>query len=727
MNKPPMVDPENRQSSGAATLEIIELPISGMDCAECAAHVRSALQSVSGVVDAEVYLSAERARIRVAPDTVPVSALHAAVHAAGYAVRGQHEDDGSSGSGRRGLDVSRRVITGIGLVSAVVLLIVVVGEWLGILDAVSERIPWWVGLTAVVAGGLPVYVSVVRAALRGKVISHSLMTLGVVAALVIGEWITAAIVVLFMRLGDYSERVTTERSRDAVRGLEQLAPDTAVRVGTADESQETTHEELAHEEVVVVAELAVGDTVLVRPGERVPVDGVVVRGAGSIDQSMLTGESVPVDVSEGSNVWAATLVTTGSIRVAVQATGTASTYGRVVRLAEEAEANRGEVQRWADRFSTIYLPIVAVIAAVTYIVGRDPLATAAVLVVACSCSFALATPIAMMASIGAAARQGLLVKGGVHLETLPHATVLLIDKTGTVTSGEMRLVGVVAEAIGEAELLRYAAAAERDSQHPVARAIVNAALDRGITVPEARDFASWHGRGVTATVDGHAISVHKARVATQSGATQGDSAPGAVTVLELTVDDRRVGALLLADTVRPGVAAALERVRATGISRIELLTGDNETVAADIAAQLGIDWQANLLPEDKIRLVTEYQARGEVVVMVGDGVNDAPALVQADVGIAMGAIGSDVAIEAAHVCLLREDWALVPELLAMARRTMRVVRTNLVLTALYNLVGLSLAAVGILPPIFAAAAQSIPDLGILANSSRLLRQRIGAD
>jgi Cd2+/Zn2+-exporting ATPase/Cu+-exporting ATPase len=623
--------------------------------------------------------------------------------------------------------VSRRVITGIGLVSAVVLLVVVVGEWLGILDAVSERIPWWVGLTAVVAGGLPVYVSVVRAALRGKVISHSLMTLGVVAALVIGEWITAAIVVLFMRLGDYSERVTTERSRDAVRGLEQLAPDTAVRVGTAGESLETTHEELAHEEVVAVAELAVGDTVLVRPGERVPVDGVVVRGAGSIDQSTLTGESVPVDVSEGSNVWAATLITTGSIRVAVQATGTASTYGRVVRLAEEAEANRGEVQRWADRFSTIYLPIVAVIAAVTYIVGRDPLATAAVLVVACSCSFALATPIAMMASIGAAARQGLLVKGGVHLETLPHATVLLIDKTGTVTTGEMRLVGVVAEAIGEAELLRYAAAAERDSQHPVARAIVNAALDRGITVPEARDFASWHGRGVTATVDGHAISVHKARVATQSGATQGDGAPGAATVLELTVDDRRVGALLLADTVRPGVAAALERVRATGISRIELLTGDNEAVAADIAAQLGIDFQANLLPEDKIRLVTEYQARGEVVVMVGDGVNDAPALVQADVGIAMGAIGSDVAIEAAHVCLLREDWALVPELLAMARRTMQVVRTNLVLTALYNLVGLSLAAVGILPPIFAAAAQSIPDLGILANSSRLLRQRIGAD
>ncbi|MFW5695482.1 MAG: heavy metal translocating P-type ATPase, partial [Alkalispirochaeta sp.] len=689
---------------------IVELPIRGMDCADCARHVQEALQSVDGVDDAQVFLSAERAKVTLRDPHLDSQILRQAVSRAGY-TSPVSAGSGADGADRRTADAaahSRKlagtVLTVFGLVFGVVLLVVVVGEWLGVLDEVSRRIPWWAGLTAVLLGGYPVFRNVFRSALRGKIISHTLMSLGVVAAIVVGEWITAAIVVLFMRIGDFAERFTTERSRRAVKGLEKLAPATAVRISGTAAGAETQEE-------VPVESLSAGDTVLVRPGERVPVDGTVMVGDAAVDQSSITGESVPVDVTAGDSVYAATILTTGSLRVTVEAVGRETTYGKVVRLAEEAEANRGEVQRVADRFSTLYLPIVVVIAAATYLIGRDPLATAAVLVVACSCSFALATPIAMMASIGASARRGLLVKGGAHIEMLPRATVLLIDKTGTVTTGTMRVSGVdTLQGWTEPEVIRIAAAAERDSQHPIARAITERALSDGVVVPPASEFASQHGRGVSALVENRRVAVHKS-----SSPSTGE------TLLDVLVDGVPVGTIAVADEVRSDVKSALEAVRRMGLTRIEILTGDNDAVARRIAQGLDVDYRADLLPEDKIGIVREYQAAGERVLMVGDGVNDAPALVQADVGIAMGAIGSDIAIEAAHVCLLREDWDLVPGLLYTARRTMRVVYTNIGLTAVYNILGLTLAAVGILPPILAAAAQSIPDVGILANSSRLLR------
>jgi Cd2+/Zn2+-exporting ATPase/Cu+-exporting ATPase len=317
----------------------------------------------------------------------------------------------------------------------------------------------------------------------------------------------------------------------------------------------------------------------------------------------------------------------------------------------------------------------------------------------------------MMASIGASARRGLLVKGGAHIEMLPRATVLLIDKTGTVTTGTMRVSQVLpTQGWTIPDVIRVAAAAERDSQHPVARAITERALAEGVDVPPASGFASEHGRGVTAVVEGRPVAVRKS-----TAPSDGE------TLLDVIVDGGPVGTISVADEVRADVKAALQTVREMGLTRIEILTGDNDAVARRIAGELEVDYRADLLPEDKIGIVRDYQAAGETVLMVGDGVNDAPALVQADVGIAMGAIGSDIAIEAAHVCLLREDWDLVPGLLYTARRTMRVVYTNIGLTAVYNILGLTLAAIGILPPILAAAAQSIPDVGILANSSRLLR------
>jgi Cd2+/Zn2+-exporting ATPase/Cu+-exporting ATPase len=358
------------------------------------------------------------------------------------------------------------------------------------------------------------------------------------------------------------------------------------------------------------------------------------------------------------------------------------------------------------------------------LVRRDPLAAAAVMVVACSCSFALATPIAMLASIGAAARRGLLIKGGKYLEALARADVLLVDKTGTLTLGQPRLTDVLAlDGLTSDEVLRLAASAEKYSEHPLAEAVRAEATARGLALSEPGAFEATPGQGVRAEVDRQPVAVGSHRTRSADGRVPAAAALEAQgkTVLYVSRGGRLVGVLAAADTGRAEVPAALAEARQLGLKTIELLTGDNERTAAALAASLGIGYRANLLPEDKLRIVRDYQARGHRVVMVGDGINDAPALAQADVGLAMGAAGSPVALQAAHIALMRDDWRLVPEAIRIAQRTMRVVGLNLGFTIVYNLVGLSLAALGLLPPVFAAAAQSLPDLGILANSSRLLR------
>ena len=472
----------------------------------------------------------------------------------------------------------------------------------------------------------------------------------------------------------------------------------------------------------------------------------MIAGQATVDQAAITGESMPVEAGPGARVFAATLARLGSLRVRVTHVGAETTFGRVVKLVEEAEAHRADVQRLADKFSAYYLPFVAGVAALTLLIRRDPLATAAVLVVACSCSFALATPIAMLASVGAGAKRGLLIKGGKYLELLARADVLLIDKTGTLTVGRPQITDIVDFRLLIADLpnqskinkpqsaiLRLAASAERYSEHPLAEAVRAAARERNLSLLEPQEFEARPGWGVRARVDGYTVTVgnrrmldnqHPERSETQWSAVEGRAdeleAQGK-TLLFVACDDVPVGLLAAADTARPEASEALAAVKALGLRRVEMLTGDNERAAAALAEKLGVRYRANLLPEDKIAVVKDYQAKGLTVVMVGDGVNDAPALAQADVGIAMGAAGSDVAIEAAHIALMRDDWRLVPEVFRIARRTLGVVKMNIVFTVIYNFIGLSLAALGLLPPIFAAAAQSLPDLGILGNSARLLR------
>lgn len=686
-----------------------------MDCAECTTHVRNAIAGLPGVDQVEVFLAAEKAVVQLDPAQVDLSAIRNAVQEAGYRVPEAGPGQEAELAGR---DFTRQVLNLLGLLFGVILFVVVVGEWLGLFEALTARIPWPIGLAVVLVGGYPVFRNVIRATLKGQVISHTLMSVGVLAALAVGEWATAAVVVFFMRVGDYTERFTAERARRAVKDLIRLAPQTArlLREGVEVE--------------VLTEQVQPGDTVVVRPGEKIPVDGQVVAGQASVDQSTLTGESMPIEASLGAKVYAATLLVQGSLRLRAEHIGPDTTFGRVIKLVEEAEAQRGQVQRMADKFSAYYLPVVAGVAALTFLLRRDPLATAAVLVVACSCSFALATPIAVLASVGASAKRGLMVKGGKYLEALAKADVLLIDKTGTLTLGKPVLTDIlVVEAGSEERLLQLAASAERYSEHPLAQAVRAAAQGRGLELLEPEAFESHTGFGVSARVAGENVLVGSLRLLHERGlelpAFPSAEALGAQgkTSLYVAIDGRLAGILAVADTLRPEVPQAVAEALALGVRHAELLTGDNEQVAAALAGQLGVTYRAGLLPEDKIEIVRRYQLQGHTVIMVGDGVNDAPALAQADVGIAMGAAGSDVAIEAAHIVLMREDWALVPGVLRIARRTMGVIKTNILFTLLYNTVGLTLAALGYLPPIFAAAAQSLPDLGILANSSRLLRQR----
>lgn len=728
-----------------------EVPIVGMDCAECSLHVQRAIASLNGVRSVEVLLGAEKAIIRLDPTRVDLNAIQKAVESAGYSV-GVVAPAESAKAIRQ--DFTRPVLALLGLLFGVILFIIVVGEWLGLFQTLTHRLPWPVGLAIVLVGGYPVFRKVLLAALRKQVIAHTLMTVGVIAAALAGEWATAAVVVFFMRVGDYVERFTAERARRAIKDLTALAPQTA------------RMEQDGQEIEVPVAQVGVGDIVVVRPGEKIPVDGEVIAGHAVVDQSTITGEAMPVEAGVGAQVYAATIVSQGSLKLRATRIGADTTFGKVIRLVEEAEANRSDVQRLADRFAGYFLPVVALIAALTFLIGRNPMAVVAVLVVACSCSFALATPIAMLASIGAAARRGLLIKGGKYLEILARADVLLIDKTGTLTLGKPQITAVYAreqfadqvekaqalderavfvpqELPGTASalasqsltaaqraLLQLAASAERYSEHPLAGAVRAAAHQAGLAQLEPLDFEAYPGVGVLASVNGNRVAVGNRRILDRFGA-DGSAllAAGAAleargkTLMYVLVDGVVSGILLAEDTLRAEVPECIQELRQLGIRHMEVLTGDNTPSAAALAAQIGVGYRAGLLPEEKIAIVREYQRHGHTVVMVGDGVNDAPSLAQADVGIAMGAAGSEVAAEAAHIALMRDDWRLVPQAVRIARRTLGVVKSNIWFTVVYNLMGLSLAAFGLLPPVLAAAIQSIPDLGILANSSRLLKQQ----
>ena len=709
-------------------METTVVHVEGMDCAECTRHVEHAIKQVPGVDSVDVYLASEKAIIRYEAGSYDETAIRKAVTSAGYSIPSTQPPIPSNPTAQ---DYSRSVLSLLGILFGVILFTIVAGEWLGLFEHITAEIPWPISLGIVILIGYPAFLNVIRAARNRQIIAHSLMTLGVLAAIAVGEWATAAVVAFFMRVGDYVEKFTTQRARRAVKDLNSLVPQTARLLHNGDELE------------IPIEQVKPGQIVVIRPGELIPVDGEVIAGHATVDQSTITGESMPIEAGPGTQVYAATLAVQGSLRVRATGVGVESTFGQVIKMVEEAESQRGDIQRLADKFSAYYLPVVIGVALLTLIIRRDPMATAAVLVVACSCAFALATPIAILASVGAGAKQGILIKGGKYLEIIPSIDTLLIDKTGTLTLGKPHITDILPmsernEVNGfqldpsekaQHKLLTLAASSERYSEHPLAEAVLSAAAQRGISLIEPEQFESIPGMGIKARLNGDLVAVgNRAFIEDTCGIVfnfpgEAELLTDGKTMLYVAANDQPCGILAAADKFRPEVIQAVESIRELGIKQIEMLTGDNEINASKLAEKLGVDFRAELLPEDKINIVRQYQAQGHKVLMVGDGVNDAPAISQADIGIAMGAAGHNVAMESAHIVLMRPDWELVPQVLIIGRRTTRTIKGNIIFTLVYNFFGLSLAALGYLPPILAAAAQSIPDLAILVNSSRLLRQK----
>ncbi|MDQ7858243.1 MAG: cation-translocating P-type ATPase [Armatimonadota bacterium] len=679
-----------------------------MDCANCALKIERALRRTAGVRDVQVSLAAERATVVFDPAVTSAGVLARTVEALGYTVRALPD--------RHAPPRLPEIASGVLVVGvALAVLAGLAAERLGWADVASRWVPWPVAVAAVLAGGLPIFRKVALALRARTVTPHALMTLGIAGALAIGEAGAAAVIVFFMRLADALDAYTAGRARAAIRELVALRPmDARVERDGA--------------EVVVPADaVARGEVVLVKPGERIPVDGTVIGGRAAVDQAPVTGESVPVEREPGQPVLAATLALDGMLRVRAEHVGPDSTFGRIIRLVEEAEIRKSRAQRFADRVTAYYIPIVAAAAAAAWLLGGSPQAAVAVLVVSCSCGIALATPVAVLAAVGRAAREGVLIKGGAALEALARADVLLLDKTGTLTAGQPRLTGVhPADGRTADQVLALAARAERFSEHPLAAAIVAAAGTPPIAGADAVVDVS-PGRGVVLREARGQIAVGSRRLLDEVGVPVPErlealgrtlEAEGHTVVL-VAEDGATVGLLALADAPRPEVPAALAALRRLGFRQISMLTGDNPRAAAAVAGALAVDYQAALLPEGKIDHVRRLQREGRTVAMVGDGINDAPALAAADVGIAVGA-ATGAALEAADVAVVPENWMLVPHVVRLGRRAFGVIRQNLIGAVTYNVVGITLAASGLLPPVLAAAAQVVPDLLILLNSSRLL-------
>jgi Cd2+/Zn2+-exporting ATPase/Cu+-exporting ATPase len=712
---PPVAAPGLRASQ--AVSERLELTVAELDCADEARQIETALRRLNGVIEVRTAVGARQAIVSYDPGRVDPAAIRAAIRRLGMTVV-----VGAAPAPRRRSALDSLGWLFVAAVAAVALL-GLLGERLGLVDAVAERLPPWLAVAAVLVGGYPVFRNVLRALRNRTLTSHALMTLGILGALGIGQHAAAAVIVFFMRFADSLEGATTERARRAIRQLLEMAP-VAARVERDGTDAEIPADRLRR-----------GEIVLVKPGERIPVDGVVVEGRASVNQAPLTGESIPVERTAGEPVLAATICVRGALRIRTERVGRDTTFGQVVRLVEQAEAAKAPVQRFADRFTAYYIPVVLAVATGTYLLGGNAAAAVATVLVSCSCAIAMATPVTVLAAVGHAARRGIVVKGGRYLEALAKVDTLVMDKTGTLTRGRPEVTDVVALAgVPEEEVLALAADLERQSEHPVAAGIERVAGRRRRPCREPQDFAVHPGEGVSARVNGAPVACGTERLMTRLGIPVRDPARARIaavaaegkSVVLVARDGALVGLIALTDTVRPEVAGALAALRRLGLRRLLMLTGDRREVAEAVARSLGLEVEAEMLPRDKIRRIQRLQEAGHIVAMVGDGINDAPALAQADVGIAMGVAGTDAAIEAAHVALMADDWSVVPDAVALGRRAFRTIKQNLWFTAGYNLLGMTLAATGWLPPMAAAAAQTLPDVGVMLNSARLSRPAAGS-
>jgi Cu+-exporting ATPase len=716
----------------------IDLPVLGMTCAACVRRVEKAALAVPGVVTADVNLPLSRARLEIDPALGSARSAADAIRKAGYDVPADALDAGARGAETRLASIERahadeaaglRRDAVIAIAATVPLLAIAMAH--GLVAGTASVIAQLALGTLVVAGpGVRYLRAGVRAVAHRSPDMNTLIALGAGAAwlssaIVAVRWLAGprvhapalyfeagAAIVAFVMFGKLLEARARAQLSDAVRGLVALAPTTARK-------QDGTE--------VDAAALAPGDVVIVRPGERVCADGTVIEGRSAVDESLLTGEAMPVDKDEGAPVYAGTLNHHGALVVRVARAGAQTALAKIARAVEDAQGSKAPIARLADRASAVFVPIVLAIAAATFagwLVTGAPAAVAvehmvAVLVIACPCALGLATPAAVAVGTARGAQLGVLFRTAGALEAASAIDVACFDKTGTLTLGRPALVGVDAIA-NEARVLALAAGAEQASEHPIARAIVDGARARGLAIPDAREVTATPGGGVTAIVDGARVVVGAADHLLLSSIdvpARPERFPGA-TLCHVAIDGVYAGLIAVADPPAEHARATVERLRAMGIEAT-MITGDRAEAADWIAEHAGIARvHAGVRPTEKAALVEAERAGGRRVAMIGDGINDAPALASADLGVALGS-GTEIAAASADVTLLRGGIAGLPVALGLARSTLHAIRRNLVAASVYNLVCIPIAAAGLLSPVLASAAMSLSSVSVLVSSLRL--------
>jgi Cd2+/Zn2+-exporting ATPase len=550
-----------------------------------------------------------------------------------------------------------------------------------------------------------------------KIGTEIFVTVATLVAVFGGETVAGAVLMVIILIAEFIAELNTDRARASIKSLIGSVPQVALlRNGSA-------------ERTVPIGELKIGDVVLVRPGEKIPVDGRVVGGQGSVNEASITGESVPKDKALDAQVFAGTVVDSGALDIRTERLGTDTTFSRIIALVENAEAEKAPVQKLADKVAAWLIPVVFVFLIVVYLVTRDVRMIVTLMIFTSPAELGLATPLVMIAAIARAARTGILIKGGIYLESLAKVDVMVFDKTGTLTANKPVVVDVQSHdvSIDRKALLRLAAAADRRSAHPLAKAVIDAATGESLDVPEPEAFEQLQGRGVRATVEGRTVLVGNASLLREAGvALESAAEGGGRTPVHVAIDGRFAGVIFIADTLRPGAKEALAELKASGVKRIVMLTGDNAATAHAISAELGVDEvRADLMPEDKVKAIAELQAQGHRVAMIGDGINDAPALARADVGIAMGGGGTQAALEAADIALMTDDLSKIAAARAIARRAYRTVQENLFVgVGVVHVLGITAALLGWIGPIQAAIIHMGPDILVFVNSVKLLKVRI---
>jgi Cd2+/Zn2+-exporting ATPase len=711
--------------------------VTGLTCTDCAARVRAAVNQVKGVEDCQVDPVTGTLTVSLAVPDLPTEKIASAVGSAGYTLVIDNPD--RVGAGRREMDkplwgfvrfvFSRRETT----LTAIAGLLTLLGLALAI-AGMSRWSHTALFAVAIVVGGIPVARHAWQELWLARSLSiNTLMVIAVVGAMFIGEWVEAAIVVVLFSLGEALEGYATERARSALDSLLELAPPVALKILPTGDIEETA-----------IEQLTVGDRVLVRPGDRVSVDGIVRAGQSAVDQAPITGESVPVEKKPGDEVFAGTINTSAALEVEVTRLAADNTLNRMVALVREAQSRQAPVQRFIDRFARVYTPAVAMTAALVAVL--PPLLFAQpfwgeqgwlmralqMLVIACPCALVISTPVSLVSAMTNAASRGVLIKGGRYLEALSRVRTFAFDKTGTLTEGRPLVTDVVdictcgkcPDDCG----LQHAAALEVQSSHPLAQALLAEAEARGIAVPSAQNVTVLSGRGMEGVVNGSQVTVashthfdeyipHQPSICRQADelTTQGK------TVILVRHDNEMCAMFAVADTPRASGRQALAALKANGIHTV-MLTGDNPTVAEEIGRQVGVDEvRAGLLPEGKVAAVEELAKEYQVVAMVGDGVNDAPALAQADVGIAMGGAGSAQALETADVVLMGDDLAQLPFIVWLSRKTRDIVTANIVFALAVKALIFILAAAGLATLWMAIAADVGASLAVILNGVRLRR------